>query len=230
MSHKHNKLWTFWEGSSRHWRASMSLHCWRVTNPELSIETLDKEAALDLFPHLHKYTNTTVQRFTDILRLSLIFEFGGMWSDLSVLPMKPIASLLEAHSVGGTFLYKFDPRVKHSRHDGRIATSWFLVGRAGSSFFNKWLDRFLWNLENDGTAYKNYFLCHTSLTQLYDEGDVDIVSVIDGLRLDANFDNKDGPHGSPKLPIPCPDKLPFMYKRPGNVKWGHINEFHRKYY
>lgn len=77
---------------------------WRVKNPDYEFLVLSSETYQDyVAPRYHRLLeswrvsrNMTPQSFTDILRLLLLHENGGLWIDMSCVCVKPLDDFLHA--------------------------------------------------------------------------------------------------------------------------------------
>jgi hypothetical protein len=142
---------------------------WRINNPNWKIEYLDMD-------NLKKYItdieyiydeNKTIgyAAKSDIIRLSLLKNHGGIWADSTLLCMQPLDSWVENaiensnfwmyHGNGAGMDVKYGP------------CSWFIVSKKGSYIITKWkeaCDKY-WN-ENNNT--ENYFWMDELFKKLFE--------------------------------------------------------------
>ncbi len=109
---------------------------WERLNPDYELVVLDKTTAQ---PYLADFpidpNKLTVQTFSDILRVRLLAQTGGIWTDASVYPVKPLSKWLHTHMQRQTFFAYTNP----SRYHMPIG-SWFLVAREDCPMIKKWND------------------------------------------------------------------------------------------
>ncbi|MCA8834560.1 MAG: capsular polysaccharide synthesis protein, partial [Proteobacteria bacterium] len=83
---------------------------WERLNPDYELVVLDKTTAQ---PYLADFpidpNKLTVQTFSDILRVRLLAQTGGIWTDASVYPVKPLSKWLHTHMQRQTFFAYTNP-------------------------------------------------------------------------------------------------------------------------
>ncbi|MUL38746.1 hypothetical protein BWI75_21075 [Gloeocapsopsis sp. AAB1 = 1H9] len=135
-------IWLLWlQGwNSVPWLVEQVAESWEINNPEWNIEyvTLDK---------LHKYVNDidyiydknkkiSPQHKADIIRLSLLKNYGGVWADATMLCMQPLNTWVEeAVKPAGLWMY-------HGHGAGMSckngSTIWLITSEKDSLMINKW--------------------------------------------------------------------------------------------
>ena len=109
---------------------------WQRMNPEYELIILDKESSLAYltdFPF--DVSALPVQAYSDIIRLTLLMRYGGIWTDATVFPVKPLSQWLPmALEENGFFAYD------RGLQDPRPISSWFLVATVDSLIMKKWYD------------------------------------------------------------------------------------------
>jgi hypothetical protein len=102
------------------------VHSWQRHNPNWKIIFLDEQ-------NLKEYVKTddivgrnretiTVQALTDIIRINLLAQFGGVWVDATCFCCRPMDEWIEKHLTTGFFA--FDQPGKD-----RLISSWFLASK-----------------------------------------------------------------------------------------------------
>ncbi len=106
---------------------------WETLNPGYRLNILE---ASDLDDLLCDFPDTwralPPQALSDIVRIVLLARSGGIWTDASVLPARPLESWLpEAMQESDFFAYAIQSQA-------RPLSSWFLASRPGSNIIDKW--------------------------------------------------------------------------------------------
>lgn len=119
---------------------------WRELNPSYELVILDSETCEPYLEHLPFDANClTHQARSDIIRLSLLSQHGGIWTDASVLPLRPLDDWLEAAlSKSDFFAYE---RAGYTLP----LSSWFLAAKPDALIPKRWHD-----------LSKTYWLCERS--------------------------------------------------------------------
>jgi hypothetical protein len=133
----HKTIWTCWfQGRECAPRlVQKCINSWEQMNPGWSVRCLDTEAArrLTRFDRIvNSQRSITAASASDILRISLLHEFGGVWADASCLCNRPLdewlSTVLEPEGFFG-----FDRPART-----RPIASWFLAAKPGSPILDAW--------------------------------------------------------------------------------------------
>ena len=107
--------------------------CWEALNPECRLVVLERA---DLDELLKDFPDTwralPPQALSDIVRINLLARAGGIWTDASVMPARPLGGWLpEALAAGDFFAYALEGHA-------RPLSSWFLAARPGAPIVARW--------------------------------------------------------------------------------------------
>lgn len=166
-------IWILWlQGfENAPWLVQQVANSWKLHNPEWSIVHLTSENIREYVDTDYLYdTNKkiTAQAKSDIIRLSLLNKYGGVWADATMLCMQPLDPwILEAVTPAQFWMY-------HGRDEGKGPASSFLAAYPGSYIINKWkrqCDKY-WNSRSETD---NYFWMDQLFKELY-ESDLRLLS------------------------------------------------------
>jgi Capsular polysaccharide synthesis protein len=135
-------IWLLWlQGwDTAPWLVKQVAESWEINNPDWNIEyvTLDN---LHNYVHDIDYIYDKTKEIeapakSDIIRLSLLKNHGGVWADATMLCMQPLSTWApEAVKYAGLWMY-------HGNGDGMDANhgpaSWFMISEKDSLIINKW--------------------------------------------------------------------------------------------
>jgi len=196
-------LWMYWEQGLEHLKSlaedpeskyTADYNCvqaWLKLNPNWDIRVLDKAEAMKLAPKYAILANDTTGRISrvtasDVLRLELLTLYGGVWSDTSNCPFRPldnfVPSMLQAtkffapylDSAGGLSgddLEQFhDCHTWKSAAEARSSGTWFLAAsQPHHVIMEKWLNALYERMVEKMTAptkvHFPYFVAHCTFTQ-----------------------------------------------------------------
>jgi len=139
---------------------------WEINNPEWKIHYIDinnlKNYVNDIDYVYNK--NISPQSKSDIIRLSLLKNYGGVWADSTLLCMQPLEHWInEAVDISNFWMYHGNG----GNMDKKIGpASWFIVSKKNEFIINKWkaeCDKY-W-LNRDSTD--NYFWMDSLFSDLY---------------------------------------------------------------
>ena len=141
------------------WLMKQVAESWEINNPDWKVNYVD-------FKNLKNYVNDidyiydrnkriTLQAKSDIVRLSLLKNHGGIWADATMLCMQPLDYWVhEAVEKAGMWMY-------HGRgYMGKIPTnwgwaSWFIVSKKNNEIIRVWKERCdeYWSKNNKALEY-----------------------------------------------------------------------------
>lgn len=129
-----------WENAP--WLSKQVAESWEMNNPDWKINYIDLENLKDYVNDIDYIYDTnksiTPQAKSDIIRLSLLKNHGGIWADATMLCMQPLEHWVhEAVEKSGMWMYR------GGGYKGRIAkswgwASWFIVAKKNNEIINKW--------------------------------------------------------------------------------------------
>ena len=145
-------IWSYWQQGEE--RApglvQLCLESWRRLNPGWRIVVLDERSLSD-FAGIAGVVNLdrsdiTVQKVSDLARLCLLREHGGVWTDATVFCRVPLNEWLPEYAATGFFAFA-NPGVD------RLLSSWFLAAARDNllldgfhrAFTRLWHDDVYWN-------------------------------------------------------------------------------------
>jgi hypothetical protein len=151
---------------------------WRVLNPTWDVRVLDETTMEEVTPavgeFLRKHENTTrsgsmLSQVSNLLRLSLLERFGGVWADASLLPVSPLDHFIwRAIQPSGFFTYRFK-KVTGGKPRRRAAVTWFLASLPGHELVRRWQAEYMEHWEKSQTV--EHFSCHESLVRVLEVDD-----------------------------------------------------------
>ena len=122
------------------WINNQVAESWKINNPEWTIHYIDLEnlkTYVNDINYIYDSTkNISPQAKSDIIRLSLLKKYGGVWADATLLCMQPLDHWVhEAVEQGGIWMY-------HG-HGGQVIkeigiASWFIISKKNDYIINKW--------------------------------------------------------------------------------------------
>ena len=130
------------------------LESWRRRNPDHEVHALDARTLqdwVDWGPLHDRIGHLRVSRagFSDMVRLALLAQHGGVWADATTYCRVPLRYWLPDSG-----FYAFD-----ARHPRRRVSSWFLAGEPNDLVTERWHGAMLWYWMHRGRA-RSYYWVH----------------------------------------------------------------------
>lgn len=124
-------LWIYWNTGIK--AAPPIVHkcvdSWKHHNPTWKIVLLDNTNLRDYYKGTQD--GRSIQAWSDVVRINLLKEYGGVWVDATVACNKPLDSWLPAHTKTGFFAFR------KPKPDTEVA-SWFLYADKDNCIVDRW--------------------------------------------------------------------------------------------
>lgn len=160
-------LWIYWHDG---WRQSPAIvnkcvETWRVHNPNWNIFTLSKHD-LEHYIHLSEIIpqidrkNIQLEALSDIIRISLLHQYGGVWADSTLYCNQPLDTWLNPSIMPSGFFAFSKPGVD------RMVSSWFLAAGKENYVIEQWYLKTIeyWRCRSERDEY---FWFHYLFGKLY---------------------------------------------------------------
>lgn len=134
------------------------LASWETLNPDWDFRCLDAETIgryIDLGEHISLQNQTiTAASLSDILRMLLLHEYGGVWVDATLYCNQPLNEWLPLAMGTGFFAFS-KPAPKAPKAPQRPLASWFIAAGPGNLLLAKWAARAIryWHERNQSNDY-----------------------------------------------------------------------------
>ena len=136
-------IWTYWDGPDPPDSVRKCMQTWRNYNPDYDINLISSKNLSDYLPNVDvlgmKMANTA-QRTSDLVRLHVLAEHGGIWCDSTIMMTAPIDFI---HKYTGADLLGFHIKGSDNKKEWPVIESWFFACPPKSDFVIKWRDTFV---------------------------------------------------------------------------------------
>lgn len=139
-------MWAYWDSDRIPSIVEKCINGWKQYNPEWKVVILNKDNMKQYVSIEDRYLNHPLfndshARFTDLVRLCVLAEHGGVWIDASIILKENLDKWLFSQKdkeFVGFYLEKFT-----SVSSSPVIESWFLACQKCSEFMRLWRDEFL---------------------------------------------------------------------------------------
>lgn len=130
-------------------QVKICLDRWRNLNSTYTfclLEASDVKTLVSKYPL--KIDNVTPQSLSDIVRLILLHQTGGIWVDATVFPTKPLSAWFE-ETVGKADFFSYQREIYQTQPKDRPISAWFLYAKNNSEIIKKLWEESLryWSVE-----------------------------------------------------------------------------------
>jgi len=153
------KIWILWlQGwENAPWLSKRVSESWEINNPDWEIIYISLDNLNDYvndIDYIYDETkNISPAAKSDIIRLSLLKNHGGVWADATMLCLQPLDHWIH-NSVKPSSLWMYHGNGGYMEH-GEGPASWFIVSLKDSYMITKWKELCddYWNINNEAHDY-----------------------------------------------------------------------------
>lgn len=158
-------VWMFWNNENIPLEIQTFINKIKNENPDYDVRILN-------FSNLNNYVNDLIfydgidipiANKTDLIRLALLYKFGGVWLDITTILFQPIDDFLNIKNINNYDLIAFYYEKTTTDFNRPMIESWFLAAPPQSQFIHEWF-KTLYPLINLGS--KNYY-CNVKMRADY---------------------------------------------------------------
>ncbi|WP_313386177.1 capsular polysaccharide synthesis protein [Chishuiella sp.] len=134
-------IWIYWDGSSD--LVDICIENVKFYLKDFEINILNKKSLKIFLPDiLGQREDLPLANYTDLIRLELLYEYGGIWMDASILLTENLDWLFVLKKEDHTDLIGFYSDFCTTNYDYPILETWFLATSRENIFIRKWLMEF----------------------------------------------------------------------------------------
>lgn len=162
------------------WLQQQVKNSWIYFNPNWNIHLIDdnnlKDYVNDIDYIYDKNNKIIIQTKSDIIRLSLLKNHGGVWADATCLCMKPLDNWIDSVLNNSDF-WMYHGSGKFNNMPKTVSPCiWFIISKKNSYIINKWKESSdnYWKNNNTTSTYfwldtlfKNLFYSDTTFQKLW---------------------------------------------------------------
>lgn len=189
------KIWTFWDSEPIPEFIEKCINTWKTENPDIPITILTKNNLAEYVSESEadaifnwKYNNLA-QKLSDLVRLSILSKYGGLWLDASIVCYSPFDWVFDdgAHCIMFSI-----PEISAEP----VLESWFIACTPGNTFVSRWNEEFrkadqfesmekyveYLNVDKNGIEHVDYLLVYFTARKILRElpNDVKIMNASEG--------------------------------------------------
>ena len=131
-------IWTYWHEPELPSLIKKFINTWKKHNPDFKIIILNHQNIKTFLPTedldiLNYEKDITQTRFSDIVRYNILYKYGGIWSDISIICLKSYNSILKEMENKNLEYYGYLHN-DNPKKDQTLISSWFFVCVPNSIF------------------------------------------------------------------------------------------------
>lgn len=135
-------IWMFWDSESIPAEVNLFKERIRIDNPEYQLNLIT-------FENLNSYADELVfdenveipiANKSDLIRLALLYKYGGIWLDITTILLKPLSWFLQIDNINNFDLIAFYREKSTTDFSRPIIESWFLAAPPNNEFIKRWYE------------------------------------------------------------------------------------------
>ncbi len=135
-------IWMFWDSENIPAEVNLFKERIEIDNPEYQLN-------LVTFKNLNLYLDELVfdenieipiANKSDVIRLALLYKYGGIWLDITTILLKPLSWFLQIDNINNFDLIAFYREKSTTDFSRPIIENWFLAAPPNSEFIKKWYE------------------------------------------------------------------------------------------
>ncbi|MDE5438550.1 capsular polysaccharide synthesis protein [Elizabethkingia meningoseptica] len=145
-------IWMYWHDLEIPKLVSNIIGKIKKDNPRYEVRVLNKKTVKEYISDIHFEKETKIANQSDVIRLSLLYQYGGIWIDATTLLYTNLEWLEKISAQGNYDIIAYYR--ESSTHDFNfpIVESWFLAAPKENNYIKNWLNimSHLQDLGSDG--------------------------------------------------------------------------------
>ncbi|RLZ11319.1 hypothetical protein EAH57_02830 [Acinetobacter sp. 2JN-4] len=134
------KIWMYWEGSLSSF-VEKCVEQVKKTNPDYEVnfltpDTVKKFCDIDY----ERFQHATPQQKADLIRFELIYQYGGIWLDASIIVYESLDWIQDVVIKYKTNSFAYYRAKNTTNLDFPVLENWLLASTAKNIFFKQWFD------------------------------------------------------------------------------------------
>lgn len=132
-------IWAFWDSKEMPEVVKICINNWKELHPDFEINILNNETIHTFLPNFPKLKDFNPVFKSDLLRLSLLKEYGGIYLDASVFLNQRLDQYISFYIENNLDLLVFSSEGHPNDKKYPITESWFIISEKTNLFIEKWL-------------------------------------------------------------------------------------------
>lgn len=175
------QIWTFWDSDDPPDFVKKCINTWKIHNSSYKITLLTNKNLIKYLDQTEinfirnwKYNNSS-QMFSDLIRLSILEKYGGIWMDASIICNESL-----------DWIYKENAKcIMYSIPEYNTIESWFIACTSNNRFIKKLnkelrsvydINEYINKIDTTGIPSPEYLLIYVCARKVYKPGDVKLLN------------------------------------------------------
>ncbi|KAL1521436.1 hypothetical protein AB1Y20_021100 [Prymnesium parvum] len=132
-------IWSFWNTLAVPEAVATNVFTWSARNPTYVVRLLNAQSVACYLPDDTFADIASVPLRTDLIRLALLYRYGGVWMDALNVLVEPLDAFIPWASLEAGGLYAISDATYSNPNTTDFVESWMLASCRGSPTIKRWL-------------------------------------------------------------------------------------------
>ena len=159
-------VWMYWENRELpDYIKGMLAHNKR-NNPSYEFRMLHRDTYMDYLPDLVFKANMPIANKTDVIRLALLYRYGGIWMDATIVLQDSLDWIHDVRTANQQEFIGYYSDNGMSDNNYPVVETYFMAAPKGSLFIKHWFDAFKGIAEIGSAAFYAKLLCRPDFNDI----------------------------------------------------------------
>ena len=135
-------IWMYWEDQELPKSIKSFINNIQIINPDHEVKILNQKSVLEYLPNLNINTEMKIAQKADLIRLELLYSYGGIWIDASIIFQEDLSWIHLVNQEKSYDLIGYYREINTYDLTLPVIEVWFLASPTGNKFIGKWLEIF----------------------------------------------------------------------------------------
>jgi len=135
-------IWIYWEEEELPKLVQGFINKIKKLHIDYDIHVLSKSNIMNYLPEFYCHVDVPIANKTDLIRLELLYKFGGIWMDATIILNEKVDWVYTPNLNARYDLVGFYREVNTIEDKYPVIETWFLASSAGNELIRDWLEVF----------------------------------------------------------------------------------------
>ncbi|MGX1642340.1 capsular polysaccharide synthesis protein [Sphingobacterium sp. NPDC055431] len=132
-------IWMYWETYNLPSYVDKIVEHIKITNPNFVVNLLHSESIKEYLPDLNITGEMPIANKTDLIRLNLLYKYGGIWIDSTTIFNEDLSWVIELNAIESYDIIGYYKETSTINFNFPVIESWFLASKPRNKLIGMWL-------------------------------------------------------------------------------------------
>src|SRR5690606_30921026 len=132
-------IWMYWETDNLPCYVKKIIDHVIIKNPDFVVNLLNNDSVKEYLPDLKVIGEMPIANKTDLIRLNLLYNYGGIWIDSTTIFNEDLSWVIQLNAKESFDIIGYYKETSTIDFKYPVIESWFLASRSGNKLIELWL-------------------------------------------------------------------------------------------